>query len=205
MEILDICDENGRPTGETAFRELAHRDGLPHRTAHIWVVREKGGRTEILLQKRSRDKESFPGMYDTSAAGHIPAGEEPLPAALRELREELGIAARPEQLSFAGTFHGAYEKVFRGKLFRDNEYTHVYVYREPVEIAGLRLQREEVEQVRWFALDAVVREIGVSRARICVSPKGLDVLCGWLRAQGAPHPGESPISGNAVIDENRLA
>ena len=37
------------------------------------------------------EKESFPGMYDTSSAGHIPAGEEPLPSALRELSEELGM------------------------------------------------------------------------------------------------------------------
>ena len=74
MEILDICDEQGRPTGMTVDRAAAHRDGVLHRTAHVWIVRERGGKTQILLQKRSMDKESFPGLYDTSSAGHIPAG-----------------------------------------------------------------------------------------------------------------------------------
>ena len=84
MEVLDIVDESGQPTGETVSREEAHREGILHRTAHVWVVREERGRTEILLQKRSEEKDSFPGMYDTSSAGHISAGEEPLPSALRD-------------------------------------------------------------------------------------------------------------------------
>ena len=102
MEYLDICDENGRPTGETVSRDTAHREGIRHRTAHVWIVREREGRTEVLLQKRSMRKESFPGLYDTSSAGHIPAGQEPLPSALREMEEELGVKAGPEDLALAG-------------------------------------------------------------------------------------------------------
>jgi len=44
----------------------------------------------VLLQKRSAEKESFPGMFDTSFAGHIQAGDDPLESAQRELREKLG-------------------------------------------------------------------------------------------------------------------
>ena len=182
MEYLDLCDENGLPTGQIVSRDEAHREGLPHRTAHVWVVREREGRAEILLQKRSMEKESFPGMYDTSSAGHIPAGQEALTSALRELQEELGIEALPEQLVYAGRSHAQYEKIFHGKLFRDNEYTHVYVYREPVEISSLHLQKEEVEAVRWFDLDEVIREIQVSRARICVPSKSLEILKAYLDA-----------------------
>ena len=79
MEYLDIVDEQGRPTGGIVSRAEAHEKGILHRTAHVWVVRNVTGRAEVLLQKRSEEKESFPGMYDTSSAGHIPAGEEPLP------------------------------------------------------------------------------------------------------------------------------
>ena len=63
----------------------------------------KYGRTEVLFQKRSMNKDSFPGKFDTSSAGRIQAGDEPLESALRELGEELGIQATPEQLVFAGT------------------------------------------------------------------------------------------------------
>ena len=96
MEYLDIVDEKGFPTGEVISRDIAHRDGILHRTAHVWVVRKSSSGYDILLQKRSEDKESFPGLYDTSSAGHIPSGVKPLPSALRELQEELGIIAEPE-------------------------------------------------------------------------------------------------------------
>ena len=76
-EIFDIVDENGNPIGETVSRAKAHEDGIRHRTAHIWVVREVNGEAEVLLQKRSLNKDSFPGKYDTSSAGHIQAGDEP--------------------------------------------------------------------------------------------------------------------------------
>ena len=188
MEYLDIVDETGRPTGETVSREIAHRDGVLHRTAHVWVIRPSAKGYDILLQKRSMEKESFPGLYDTSSAGHIPAGEEPLPSALRELREELGIAAEPGDLAYAGSFRIQYEKLFHGRLFKDNEVTQVYVYDRPVDIETLTLQAAEVDEVRWFDPDEVWNEIQRSRERFCVPTPGLKVLRQYLKSskkQGA--------------------
>lgn len=183
MEYLDIVDENGVPTGETVSRKQAHEEGIRHRTAHVWVIRRNGDRTEILMQKRSRTKDSFPGMFDTSSAGHIPAGAEPEDSALRELREELGIAAGKEQLKYAGRFRTHYQKVFYGSPFRDNEVTDVYVYEEPVDISRLTLQESEVEEVRWFDYEAVCEEIRTSRERFCVPSQGLEVLGKYLEQQ----------------------
>ena len=185
MEFLDIVDAKGRPTGETVSREEAHRKGIRHRTAHVWVVRDINGKKQILLQKRSRIKESFPGFYDTSSAGHIPAGEEPLSSALREMEEELGIVASADQFHYAGMFHIEYEMVFHGKPFHDNEVTFVYVYREPVEADKLTLQESELEEVRWFGLDEVWEEIHESRERICAPAEGLAILREYLRCSGS--------------------
>ena len=112
MELLDIVDENGIPTGEVVEREKAHREGVRHRTSHVWIARKRDGRVEILLQKRSQDKDSHPGCYDISSAGHIPAGVDFIPSALRELKEELGIEANPEELIYCGVRKGMYEDVF---------------------------------------------------------------------------------------------
>ena len=90
-EYLDVIDDNGNLTGEMVAREVAHRDGIRHRTSHLWLLRKKDGALQILLQKRSADKPSFPNCYDISSAGHIPAGGEFASSALRELKEELGI------------------------------------------------------------------------------------------------------------------
>ena len=180
MEYLDVCDEKGQPTGGIVSRDKAHRDGIRHRTAHVWVIREEKGRIQVLLQKRSANKESFPGMYDTSSAGHIPAGCEPLDSALRELREELGIEAGEGQLCYIGAICNRYEAQFRGKIFRDNEYCSVYLYREPLDAESLHLQTEEVERVDWFDLEQVREEIEHSRERFCVPGASLDLLRRFL-------------------------
>ena len=179
-EYFDIVDDNGMPTGEIISRNAAHKDGIQHRTAHVWIIKEKPGGYDILLQKRSMNKDSFPGQYDTSSAGHIPAGDEPPESALRELKEELGIDAAPEDLHYAGSFHIQYEKEFHGRPFRDNEIASVYVYCSPVDIATLTLQESEVEEVRWFDLDEVWNEIHCNRERICVPTGGLSVLRQYL-------------------------
>ena len=184
MEFFDITDEQGIPTGEVVAREIAHRDGILHRTAHVWIVRLNHLNYEVLLQKRSMDKDSFPGLYDTSSAGHIPAGAEPIDSAIRELEEELGVQANPEDLAFAGKFRIQYEEIFHGKPFRDNEVTWVYLYQKQVDIAQLTLQESEVEEVRWFDLEEVFSEIQCSRERFCVPKEGIAVLRDYLAETG---------------------
>ena len=181
MEIFDIIDKEGNPTGRTVTREKAHAEGIPHRTAHIWIIRQKEGRTQVLLQKRSQNKDSFPGKFDTSSAGHIQTGDEPLESAIRELHEELGIQAAPDQLQFAGTFPISFAKEFHGKMFRDEEIAFVYIYSQPVDISTLVLQKEEVESVEWFDLEEIYKECQKSRDRFCVPSGGFEVVRGFLR------------------------
>ena len=106
---------------------------------------------QILLQKRSRTKDSFPGFYDTSSAGHIPAGEEPLPSALRELEEEVGLALRPEDLRFVFTEPFSYVL---------DDY---FLTRAEADPDALTLQEEEVSEVRWFSQEEVIAMIGDGR------------------------------------------
>ena len=187
MEFFDVIDEAGKATGEIVSREEAHRKGVLHRSVHVWVIREKEGRTEVLLQKRSKEKESFPGMYDTSSAGHVSAEEEALSSALRELSEELGITAAPDQLRDLGAVHIQYEKVFHGRLYRDNELAEVYVYSEPIEIGKLALQSSEVSEVCWFDQDEVWEEIKRGdRHRFCVPTEGLKLLRDYIVKDPTP-------------------
>lgn len=179
-EVFDVCDEEGNPLGETVPRERAHREGICHRTAHVWIARKKEGRWQVLLQKRSMGKESFPGCLDTSSAGHVPAGEEPVQAALRELQEELGICVSEEDLHFAGKFRVQYEETFHGRAFQDNEVANVFVCVKPLEIASVRVQKEEVESVGWFDYEETVRACRREDPAYCVPVKGLETAGAWL-------------------------
>lgn len=175
-EMFDVVDQLGQPTGQIVSRDEAHAKGIRHRTAHIWIVRQQQGRRQILLQKRSVIKDSFPGLYDTSSAGHIRAGDEPKDSALRELSEELGIDAEPDQLTFVGTFKIQYEREFHGAMFRDNEVAFVYLYREPVDVEKLVLQTEEVERVDWFDMEDTYQAILDGDERFCVPRAGLKLV-----------------------------
>jgi 8-oxo-dGTP pyrophosphatase MutT (NUDIX family) len=110
MELFALLDENMRHSGVIQERTVAHYLGSLHETVHMWIVRRNAqGKTEVLLQKRSANKDSNPGCYDISSAGHMSAGDEPLEAAIRELHEELGIEAKPSQLHRIGAHYGAFE------------------------------------------------------------------------------------------------
>jgi isopentenyldiphosphate isomerase len=176
MEILDIVDENGEPTGETVEREAAHANGIRHRTAHVWLLRDRGQGIEVLLQKRSDDKDSFPGCYDISSAGHIPAGVGFKASALRELKEELGIDATEEELIVCGDLTICHEETFYGKPFKDNQFSRVFYIWKDVEPEALHLQASEVSEVRWFNLEICKSMVKDNSFLHCILIEELEML-----------------------------
>ena len=175
-ELLDLVDEDGNPTGERAERELIHATGLRHRTAHLWLMREREGQAEILLQKRSADKDSYPGCYDISSAGHIPAGMDFIPSALRELKEELGLTAAPEELILCGQRRFFHHQVFHGKPFEDHQVSNVYVMLRDVDPASLTLQASEVQCVVWMPLCEVRRRVEAEDPAFCTVLEEVEIL-----------------------------
>ncbi len=87
-ELFDVVDTEDRVIGQ-ATRGEVHAQGLLHRSVHILVFNSRG---EIFLQKRALTKDENPGYWDSSAAGHVNAGEDYRASAHRELMEELGIS-----------------------------------------------------------------------------------------------------------------
>lgn len=170
MELLDIVDENGEPTGVVKERSLVHQDGDLHRTAHVWIIRDKAdGGLEVLLQKRSQNKDSHPGCYDISSAGHIPAGDDYIESALRELEEELGIVAEEAELEFRESRRISYKAIFHGKPFRDNQLTHVFrLKRNDIEISKLTIQEEEVESVMWMDYEECLKAVENNTIPNCI-------------------------------------
>lgn len=99
-EMINCFDANMNPVG-VADRVTAHREGLWHRTLHIWLVNPAGG-GGLFFQHRSERASSYPGLFDVSVAGHLLAGESPWQG-FREIEEELGNRVPPESLIPIGT------------------------------------------------------------------------------------------------------
>ncbi len=93
-ERFAVVDEGDRVIGDAPRGEV-HANNLRHRAVHILLFNRAG---ELFLQKRSRLKDRHPGVWDSSAAGHVDAGEEYDEAAGRELKEELGISTELERV-----------------------------------------------------------------------------------------------------------
>jgi 16S rRNA (adenine1518-N6/adenine1519-N6)-dimethyltransferase len=87
-ELLAVVNDQDHPV-EPRDRATIHREGLMHRAVHVFILNRQG---DLFLQKRSHRKDRFPNRWDSSAAGHVDAGESYDDCAHRELREELGIA-----------------------------------------------------------------------------------------------------------------
>jgi len=170
MELIDVRRKDGSLTGEVKERSLIHRDGDIHGTSHVWLVRYQGERqsADVLLQKRSLGKDSFPGAYDISSAGHIPAGADFLESARRELFEELGIRAEEEELHYLFPHYGCKEAVFYGKPFKNYEYSRVYLYECDLEPEDMRLQEEEVESVLWMDYRECAKKVKNNEIPHCI-------------------------------------
>ncbi len=170
MEILDVVDENGIPTGETVARDTAHKKGIRHRTAHVWIVRKRSNNEiEVLLQKRSRNKDSYPGCFDISSAGHIPAGEEIIPSALRELKEELGLQVLAQDLIFCGNRTFFHKEIFHGSPFLDSQFSAVYLLVCDRDAESMKIQKEEIEEVVWIDLEIAMNAVKHDTISHCIA------------------------------------
>lgn len=172
-EYFDIVDQNGNPTGETVERNVAHANGIWHRTSHVWLLRTKDNRLQILLQKRTMSKDSFPGCYDISSAGHIPAGVDFVSSALRELQEELGITASPKELILCGDRKIITDDVFHGKPFHDRQYSRVFVLWCDKNESEFVLQPEEIDNVKWLDFDDCLEAVKTNAIPHCIDVEEL--------------------------------
>jgi isopentenyldiphosphate isomerase len=143
VELIDILDSDGSPTGRTKPKPDVHRDGDWHRAVHVWILTPDH---RILVQRRATVKENNPGLWDVSCAGHISAGEPMIEAAIREAREELGLELDAGELKHVASTPASC--VLNGGTYIDNEIHEIFVVRREVDLGKLRLQPEEVDDAR---------------------------------------------------------
>ena len=141
-ERFPVVDEMDRIL-RYAYRSKVHGDNLRHRAVHILIFNDAG---EVYLQKRSRKKDRHPLLWDSSAAGHVSAGEGYDEAAERELQEELGINVPLEKVLTVSA------SIRTGQEF-------IWLYRGQLD-GELRPNRSEIEAGAFFTQSVVEGWIG---------------------------------------------
>ena len=135
VELWDVFDENGVPTGKTALRgRSVLAPGEYHLVVHIWVISKSG---LFLIQRRADDKKLMPGEW-AATGGAAVAGEDSLTAARRELLEELGIAADRDKM------------LLLTRIKRRNSLLDVWLTESNAPAEKLTLQQTEVAEAKWI-------------------------------------------------------
>ncbi len=151
-ELVDILDDKGNPTGETAMKSMAHRKALFHPTIHVWFYNKNG---QILLQQRGKDKETHPLLWDVSVAGHVGAGENLEASAVREIIEEIGLSVEKKDLEKIGVFKSVQR--LRDDL-TDCEFHHTYICELKVDLRQLKKQESEVADLAMIPITRFAEE-----------------------------------------------
>lgn len=162
MELLDIYDEHGEKTGRTHVRGKPMGPGEYHLGAIVTVINSK---KEVLCTLRSPQKLVYPGMWENTGGGAL-AGETSLDAAVRELLEETGISAKPEELLF----------LYRAKVPQPDGMgilNDIYGLRRNLNTADIILQPGETEDAKWIPYEEWE---ALGRAGKILTPAGPDNL-----------------------------
>jgi len=145
-EFIDIVTKDGFTTGKSALKSEIYNKGYYHNTAHIWFYTKNG---EILLAQRAASKLICPLLWDVSVAGHVDAGETIVAAAIREIKEEIGISISESGLKKVGVTE-CFQRYPNGVI--DNEFHHTYISELKIKLNHLKLDKNEVESVKLVSL-----------------------------------------------------
>jgi isopentenyldiphosphate isomerase len=159
VEYLELVDGQNRSLGK-APRSLVRARNLLHRGVGVLCWNSQG---QLYVHQRTASKDLFPSMFDMMVGGAVEAGEDYLPAAQREVCEELGVPSRDLRFLLEHLYEGPKNRSFI-QLF------------EVTWDGPIRWQPEEIVWGTWMSLAEVLRWIDT----VEIVPDGLEVFRAYL-------------------------
>lgn len=151
-EYLDIVNEQDLVIGKET-RKIVHEIGLWHRGAHVFLFTADG---KMLIQKRSADRAASPSLLDCSVSEHVQAGEGYLDAAIRGLKEEIGVESiEIKKLSKFSMNYG----------INDNEISELY--EGIVDASQVKFDPEEIETIYYVSMEELKQMLKDDESKFC--------------------------------------
>lgn len=159
MEMMEMFNNKRVPLGKEMER-YKHTEGEYSQGAHVWILNSKG---ELLIQKRTPTKRLYPNLWSITSGG-TDSGEKTIDTVYREVKEELGITVKPEEVELMMSYK------------RNHDFVDVYLVRKDIELKDIVMQPEEVADVKWVTKDELEKMIKEEQ-----TPKSLEMYFGFLR------------------------
>lgn len=141
MEYWDLYDKHFQKLVRTHLRGEKMSQGIYHLVVHVCIFNQKG---EMLIQQRQAFKEGWPNLWDVTMGGSALKGETSQQAAMREVKEELGLDIDLTNCRPSLTNH--FEQGF----------DDIYLINQEVDLSKLQLQYEEVQDVKWASQQEIL-------------------------------------------------
>lgn len=142
MEIWEILDRNRLKTGKTIERGTPMNSDEYHLVVDIWIKNTNG---KYLITKRTPNK-TFPNMW-TICGGSAVIGDNSLQAALREVKEEIGISLLSS--------NGRLVKKFRRDTSQIRCFKDIWLFEENVNLNKVIHQFDEVSDSMWASEEKI--------------------------------------------------
>lgn len=159
MELLDVFNSENTQKISEADRDTVHNNNLWHRQISVWVMNDKN---EVLLQRRSSLRQQSPNKYSV-CTGHIDANEEIITAALRELKEEIGLMVAEDNLEFID--------MYRNEEKGNNSFKYTYLVKTDKKVDEFVMQKEEVCELKYITLEELEKMIQNKDEELTLSKK----------------------------------
>ena len=160
MEFVEMFDNKRKSLNKTVER-YTHIKGEYAQGSHVWIMNSKG---EFLIQKRSSTKKLYPNLWSITSGG-TDEGESTLETVYREVKEELGIEIKPEELELMMSYK------------RNHDFVDVWLVRKDIDLNDITMQKEEVTEVKWVTEDELENLIKENQ-----TPKSLPIYFGFLKS-----------------------
>lgn len=147
MEMLEYYDENNQECIGTAERDYIHKNNLWHREVAVWILNDKN---ELLLQRRSGKKKQNANKFSITA-GHIEIKENEKVAALREVKEEIGLDFDENDLKIID--------VFKNEQIGNNCFSYTYLIKTNKKIDDMTIQEDEVSELKFISIEELEYKI----------------------------------------------
>lgn len=150
MEVFDVLDRDGRPTGKIAQRGYQCQDSEYYLSAHVYIYNSNN---EFLLQKRSCNKNFLPNAWEILLE-HTIVSENGADTAKRGVYEEYGLDFDKSEFQYLS----------RIVWNSDHHLTDIFFLKADIDINNITIQTKELSELKWVTQKEMLEFVNAMKA-----------------------------------------